>query len=121
MIKISLDEAAAYDLLSILEVKKYFCDAGPKKELIRSQIAQLQEEISQAVGYDLAKKIYCSDFYTFLYNANFDIFKLIEETKRNPAITLKRADELNYHRFTAKQNLQKEFFNKNLEEIKIGY
>lgn len=114
MIKISVEEGAAFDILSILEIKLCECPEPARREQLRNQIQLLQSEINQAIGYDLGKKIYCSDFYTSLYNANFAVFEQIDKEKS-------KADLLNFDRFKAKQALQKEFFSKELEEIKIGY
>lgn len=114
MIKISVEPGAAFDILSILEIKRLECDGAERKQKLKSQIENLQSEINDAIGYDLARKIYRSEFYTNLYNANCAVFEQINKQKSE-------ADLLNYQRFLSKKALQEEFFKKEIEEIKLGY
>lgn len=114
MIQISVEESAAFDILSILEIKLAKTNDLIKKTALQRQIVLLQSEINTAIGYDLGKKIYRSPHYRALYEANQSVFLQIDKEKS-------QADKLNYYRFLAKQELQKEFFHKELEEIKLGY
>jgi hypothetical protein len=143
LIIIQIQPSEAFDRLSILEVKKFFSPTVEQKIKLQNQITELEYQINDSIGYDLAKKIYCSEFYTDLYNANFNVFTIIDkqnkEIKNNtienlikigiPAVyKIERLAELgllanneNQKRFNAKIKLQNEFFDSEINEIKIGY
>ncbi len=121
MIKISVDVSAAFDILSIFQVKLAYCD-GEKKEQINNKKDKLWDEIVQCLSPKLVVSIYKSDEYKNLYNCNKQIFEILDKAKKEPkTIYMEDVDYLNYDRFKAKQELQKKFFNKELGEIKIGY
>ncbi len=114
LIKISVEPGAAFDILSILEIKITNCENFRQRDALHEQKERLQAEINQTIGYDFARKIYFSDFYTNLYNANLAVFDQIDKEKSN-------ADLLNYERFVAKKNLQEEFFHEEIAEVKLGF
>lgn len=120
MIEIFIQESEAFDRLSILEIKKFESRKIEEKFKLDNQVEYLERQINNAIGYDLAQKIYCSDFYTNLYNINFALFEKIDKLKEKD-FSGREFNDLNYKRFTSKQELQKEFFKNELEEIKIGY
>jgi hypothetical protein len=119
-IPILTEIASAFDILSILEIK-IRATTGDKKRKLEEQKISLQEQINLGIGYEKGKKLYHSKEYTDLYNANFEIFELIEKSQENAGILLKEADQLNYRRFLAKKELQEKHFGKPIEEVKIGY
>lgn len=120
MIKISVSEGAAFDILSIFEIKKAQAISVDKKENIVKQIEELMIEINSQLGYDLAKRIYHSTEYNALYSVNMRLFELIDLSKKTK-MDAETLDSANYQRFLAKEVLQKSFFGGGLNEIKIGY
>lgn len=117
-IKITVDVAYAFDYLSILEVKM-------NKLLELNQIKlweQQADEICQQIGTVLFNKIINSKEYNDLYNINEIIFDLIDKLKADPeSVSASEIDNSNYKRFLYKKELQKKFFNSDLNEKKIGY
>jgi len=114
MIKISTDEAYAFDYLSILETK---CDilnsTNESIEIIRNEI------ISQ-IGIDIFNTIIKSKQYESLYQCNYELFLLIDNVRRGDDIQAICVDNMNMKRFHLKKDLQDTFFNNNLTEIKNG-
>lgn len=105
MIKILVDEAYAFDYLSILEVKD---------SELRDRVAA---HIAKQIGVMKTMNIYASDEYDQLYNANKALFDCVERA-RYGTITAKELDEANMERHKAKQALQAEFFQTQLTETK---
>jgi hypothetical protein len=105
MVKISLDEAYAYDLLAICEVKikKNINNAKINYELIFNE---LQDQIN-----NLHLTILSSDEYNNLLDVNEKTFDAVEKA-RYGTITAKEVDNLNMQRFLYKQKLQLKFFPK---------
>lgn len=103
MVKISLDEGYAYDLLAICEVKikNNVNNAKVNYELIFNELsAQLN---------NLHLLILSSDEYACLVDANKKTFEAVEKA-RYGIITAKEVDDLNMQRFFCKQKLQLKFF-----------
>ncbi len=108
-----IEAAQAFDELSILEIKKSQSNHQEQKKLLERQIFVLKKEIEHSIGLDLTEKIYNSDLYSNLLNANLDIFKSVDKFKATePA-------QLNMKRMDAKRTLQEKFFGEVLEEIKM--
>jgi hypothetical protein len=117
MVKISVDEAAAFDMLAILENKLLI---SARAKIIDSYIL-LKKEIADQVGADKHRSIIDSHEYYDLYSINRKIFELVDLSKENK-VTAKEVDEANYERYKAKQALQQKFFPANgITETKIGY
>jgi hypothetical protein len=122
MIKISVDEAVAFDMLSILAVKNALF---PNLEKVSMNLAIMAQEITNELqGNILFNEIMISEEYAFLYLTNLQLFQLIDQIKirgeeLGDAIAI---DSLNYNRWKAKKSLQIKFFPKSeLKETKIGY
>lgn len=118
MIKISIDEGAAYDMLCILQIKS-------KKEpsIIKTteSIKLISSEISYAIGSEKHTLILYSDEYSNLYRANEEVFNLIDQLKKDPSLGL-LIDQKNYARYLCKKGLMQRFFpDKIQQEIKLGY
>ena len=111
MINLQVDEAYAFDYLSILHVKKSInSDVEPSwKDCllhIRNQISITKME-----------KIINSEEYQRMIEANQITFDAVEKA-RYGTVSAKEVDEANMLRFKRKLELQKNFFNNNLVEIK---
>ena len=117
MIDIAVDEAYAFDMLSILAVKydKTENEGNLKKFNL------FESEIEQKVGKGLFYDVVVSMEYSNLYHANLKLFELIDQIKTDDSIKAKKIDDLNYARWEAKRDLQKKFFNQEIKEVKIGY
>ena len=116
MIKISLDEAYVFDLLSIFQVKiNNF--TGEKLEKTIQTMSDLIEEIVDQVGKDLYNQIIDSSYYEELVDANQYVFDLVDQSKENDQLA-KITDDANYARHVKKMALQKHFFNNELTEFK---
>ncbi len=116
MIKISVDEATAYDMLAILEIK-ILKSAGGK---VLDTYILLKKEIIEQIGITKHSLIFDSQEYYNLLDINQKIFELVDLSKKNK-VTPKEVDEANYHRHLAKKTLQEKFFTNGFQEVKIGY
>ena len=116
MIKISLDEAYVFDLLSIFQVKiNNF--TGEKLEKTIQTMSNMIEEIIEQIGKDLYEEIINSQFYKELVDANQYVFDLVDQSKENDNLA-KITDDANYARHVKKMALQKHFFKNDLTEYK---
>lgn len=116
MIKISLDEAYVFDLLSIFQVKiNNF--SGEKLEKTINTMSDLIEEIQSQIGSDLYNEIVSSPFYSELVAANQYVFDLVDQSKDNDNLA-KITDDANFARHIKKMALQKHFFKNDLTEFK---
>ena len=112
MLKINLDEAYVFDLLSIYEIKK---DKGNKQS--EESFTLLSKEIIEQISFYNYFKIYNSHLYLNLYNCNLKIFNLVDRAGESK-ISKETADA-NYERYLAKKALQKQFFKEELTETKL--
>lgn len=103
MIKISLDESYAYDLLAICEVKI-------KKKIKNAQqnYSIIYNDIKNQIG-NLHLDILNSKEYLNLFKANLETFDAVEKA-RYGNISAKEVDSLNMKRFECKKKLQIKFF-----------
>lgn len=114
MINILVDEAYAFDYLSILEIKK--------NKDIRNQEIWLSCLENLRNQFEIKKWIsmITSEEYKEIVKANKLTFDAVEKAKNNE-VGAQYVDFCNYQRYVAKQNFQKKFFNEELAEQKIGY
>jgi hypothetical protein len=115
MLLLKVDEAYAFDYLSILFVKKELSDKNKQNwnlcyDFIKSQI---NDEA-------LWEKIINSEEFKEMITANKITFDAVAKAKNNE-VTAQYVDKCNFLRHSAKENFQKEFFNSDLQEQKIGY
>jgi len=118
MIKISLDEAYVFDLLSILDLKK---DKSKNTEANINHIGNynnLYAEVSFQISEDFLKEILASQEYQELKSTNLKVFDLVDLGLKDDGLAGITAKE-NYQRFILKNKLQKKFFKNNLKEAKI--
>jgi len=114
MIKITVDEAYAFDYLSILNLK---FNLG---YLEYEKLNTIMEDVKFQIGEELFEKIINSTEYESLLEANRLTFEAVDEAKTDKVLA-SYVDMCNYKRQISKQNLQKKFFEVELSEIKVGY
>lgn len=120
MIKISLDEAYVFDLLSILDLKKSKSEGSESSSKHIENYNNLYTEISESIGSELLSLILVSEEYERLKNTNIRVFDLVDLTLKDDGLAGVTAKE-NHKRFVLKNELQKSFFKNNLKEAKIQY
>lgn len=111
MINICVDEAHAFDFLSILEIKKNHSDQAMQNwhncfNYIKAQLTS-----------DLFTLIINSQEYRDMVAANQRTFNAVELARINK-ITAKQLDETNHIRYQMKINLQNKFFSNRITEFK---
>lgn len=114
MIKITVDEAYAFDFYSILEIKKSFGMS------VEEQLVEYRKEISSQLSDELFYEIYESKEYADLLFCNRLTFEAVDKAKSDE-VKASYVDECNYRRTVAKKKLQQKFFNEGISEIKYGY
>lgn len=114
MIKITVDEAYAFDYYSILHLK-YNNGYLPLETL---QIAE--NDLVESLGDKLVETILLSNEYKEVYEANKLTFDAVDNAK-NDLVPASYVDKCNYKRMLAKKQLQVIFFKTELTETKIGY
>lgn len=113
MINLLVDEAYAFDYLSILEVKKDLAADAQKEEAFEICKVFLSKQL------DNFESIYSSKEYKDLYNINKKTFDLVDLARNNGEVTAKQVDDANMERFYRKCDLQSKFFSNSLIESKI--
>jgi hypothetical protein len=114
MIKISVDEAYAFDYYSIIFLKK---ENGVN---VDKSINIIKNDIIQQIGLELFNEIINSNEYNNLYMANKKTFDAVDKAKTD-SVLASYVDECNYFRMMNKKDLQNKFFSNELVETKIGY
>ena len=114
MISLNVDEAYAFDYLSILFLKRE-----------RSMEAYTTWEecclfLKKQLGEDLYNKIINSLEYKNILDANQKTFNMVDLAKDNQC-TAQDVDKCNYERYKAKITFQNKFFTTKISETKIGY
>jgi len=116
MIKISLDEAYVFDILSIYQVKiNNFI--GEKLTTTKEAMTDLVDEIIDQIGQSKFDIIIGSQEYKDLVDANQCVFDLVDIVKKDDGLA-KKTDDANYERYLKKIELQKKFFQNNMKEMK---
>lgn len=114
MVTLKVDEAYAFDYLSILEVKK---NLKPSIEKLNSFLDCKKFLSEQIPNFN---EVYTSVEYNNLYTINKKTFYLVDLARKNsPEVSAKDVDDANMERFYRKQDLQKAFFTTELVEEKI--
>jgi len=111
MIYLCVDEAYAFDYLSILNVKKNL------SQRCRESWTECYNSLEKQFPNDKWQEIINSEEYLELENANKNTFYAIEGMRRGE-ISAKEVDDSNTKRYEKKIHLQKKFFNKDLREYK---
>jgi len=123
MIKIEMDEAEAYDRLSILWIK-----ANKNPDLF-GNYNELNQVMACLLSSPVHNEILESREFEEMKHINLQLFQRIDEIKQRRFNIFKRIfdaefiDNMNYKRYLAKKKLQYRFFWKQrlLKEEKIGY
>jgi hypothetical protein len=114
MINLLVDEAYAFDYLSILEVKKQ------KSSISNDAWAKCYVYLQNQFDNEKWLHMMHSKEYENMIKANELTFDAVYKAKNNE-VTAQHVDYCNYQRHIAKQNFQKKFFTSDLSELKIGY
>lgn len=114
MIKLSVDEAYAFDFLSILELKKQ------KGSDVDHYLDHIKNEIIAQIGTEKFQSIVNSQEYYDLLDSNNQTFEAVDKAKTDQ-VSASHVDKCNYQRMISKGILQKKFFSSSLNEKKIGY
>ena len=114
MINLLVDEAYAFDYLSILEVKKQ------KSSISNDAWAKCYAYLQNQFDNEKWLHMMHSKEYENMIKANESTFDAVDKAKNNE-VTAQYVDNCNYQRHVAKRNFQKKFFNSELSELKIGY
>jgi len=114
MINLAVDEAYAFDYLSILEIKK---NKKPDSYCVWMQCYNFLQNQFDNEKWSLMIN---SEEYKDILAANELTFDAVDKAKNNE-VSAKYVDFCNYQRYIAKQNFQKNFFQTILKEMKIGY
>ena len=112
MISIIVDEAYAFDYLSILEVKTTKLRKGFR------EFRDCEHIIMAQIGHEKFNTVRASDEYRALLQANFVVFNLVERLKTDPSVTAFEVDDGNHLRYLCKKRLQAAFFTTTLKETK---
>jgi hypothetical protein len=119
MISIRVDEAYAFDMLAILQIK------STKSAQSLEDYEEFLEQINNDLGCWTANLVLQSEEYKTLLEANQKVFDLIERVVKEQEfaipddwVTAFTVHNANMERFYAKKALQKRFFKNNLTEHK---
>lgn len=112
MVKISVDEATVFDMLSILSLKL-------KNEKSVFNYIQMVSELMGSIGQTLYAEIANSNEYRNLCSANKEVFDLVDLMNSGTDLSALAVHECNMRRYTAKKDLQQKFFNNSLSERKV--
>ena len=118
MVTVTIDEAYAFDMLSILQVKLNESIDETKRISIEQNYRILSNDLQKQIGADKFQSVIKSHLYNELIIKNKEIFDLVDITKLmvGPPQDLWKE---NYNRYLAKQALQKEFFENEILETKL--
>ncbi len=114
MINLLVDEAYAFDYLSILDIKKQKSPVNHKAW--SNCYISLQNQFETEKWLSM---IYSQE-YKNMIEANSLTFDAVDKAKSD-LVSAKYVDHCNYQRYLAKKSFQKKFFDTELNENKIGY
>jgi hypothetical protein len=111
MINLLVDEAYAFDYLSILHIKKNI------NQSVNSSWKECFNYIQNQIGENKMQEIINSKEYHGMIDANQITFHAVEKA-RYGSITAKEVDKANMLRYNKKCELQKKYFNTKIKEFK---
>jgi len=112
MINLLVDEAYAFDYLSVLEIK------SDKNKQSQKTWVNCRNYISIQIGEEIFAIIINSKEYQNLLLINKMVFDAVERARYKNDITAKEVDDANMERHYAKITLQNKFFSKGITEFK---
>ena len=113
MINLPVDEAYAFDFLSVLDVKRRHTRSD------QSNFDQLCADIADQIGPDIFHQIMKSKIYEDMVKINEEIYDLIDVLRQDIVeMDAKVVDDANIQRYKLKKRLQDEFFMTGLTETK---
>lgn len=113
MISLIVDEAYAFDYLSILSLKIV-------DERSEASYVECLNHLRNQFTPQMWATLFHSKEYQRIKDANLQTFMVVDKAKRGE-VSAKEVDYCNYQRYLAKQVFQKTFFSVPLSETKIGY
>lgn len=117
-VTIPVDYGFAMDFLSIYAVKKH---RNPNDSQAIANFRLTFNHLCDQIGHDLMNRVMWSSEYENLFEANNELFSLVDAAKTN-SVTAKEVDDGVYKRFLAKRALQDKFFpDADKVEQKFGY
>lgn len=116
MINLPVDEAYAFDYLTILKIKSDVNSQNPAlSDAYEHCLTALRDQLGQSV-----ETILSSPEYHQLLQSNRLTFDAVDRARNGDSITAKEVDDCNMERFRCKMALQQRFFNGGLVETKIS-
>lgn len=113
MINLLVDEAYAFDYLSILQVKQDQYPSQKNLKALNECLSYLEKQC------DIFETVLSSEEYKNLIDINTITFNLIDILRSGRNITAKEIDDANMTRYYKKKKLQEKFFHEPLTEEKI--
>lgn len=114
MLKIEVDEAYAFDMLAILELKL------PRSGADAANYVAFLACIESQVGVEKTREILHSQEYAKLLGANGTVFNMIERIGAGQQLDALEVHRANMERFHGKKALQEAFFGGSLAERKTA-
>jgi hypothetical protein len=122
MVEIHVDEAYAFDILSIYDVKIRNCTDPNKVDTSKDAYIKLYLDMSKSIGINRMIDIIRSDEYTHLRDANEKTYYLVDKIRASDEVSIgKDIDKTNMERFFCKKKLQEKFFDGKLTEVKTQH
>lgn len=112
MIDIRVDEAYAFDYLSILSIKATLTENDKKN------YNECYQYIFDQLGENIFHSVLVSEEYRFLLLANRVVFDFVSIIRNGGEVTSKELDDANMTRYKCKAALQRKFFNNEVTESK---
>lgn len=104
MIKIQVDEAYAFDYLSILQIKRVLSPQALKN------FEETKDFIKSQLDIQLFATIITSKEYDELLVLNQTVYNMVDRIKSGEKLDAAEVDRLNSERFKTKQELQLKYF-----------
>ena len=116
MINLPVDEAYAFDYLTILKIKS---DVNPQNPALSDAYEGCLSALRAQLGASV-EEILASPEYHQLLQSNRLTFDAVDRARNGDSITAKEVDDCNMERFRCKMALQQRFFKGDLVETKLS-
>lgn len=122
MVEIHVDEAYAFDILSIYDVKIHNCTDPHNVDISKDAYKKLYVDLAKSIGTARMIDIIRSSEYSRLRDANEKTFYLVDKIRVSDEVSIgKDIDNTNMERFFCKKKLQDKFFDGKLIEVKTQH